>query len=693
MNYSSFFKVRILDVGLLWVYLRRAKEPYRRRICPRAALLIYTRMIKAVLLIGGKRYDVTDHLKNWEDVEISAKRKDLGGVVRSFSNKFEFVKGAYDLLEAEYLSNYTKASAILVIGVLNDSWGYNEKFRCKLDFSTYQSDGYTISINAIDDSVASIINANKSQVYDIPVSELKEDTLYYDRIKLLNKSAMYITPNFENELMPDYDRFMALRLQSWETLLPLAYGEISTPVKGVMEVYDVGMDIPYDNAGNTGYFALCLVDRIEINLRIRMVVDLMTTKVTSLHIRHMSADNKLKSDKAILLSKDGSSAGVTFVDESLSYAMRDGDRLIAYILCVPSIGEDIDEIIKISRDYDFYIDYSARNKPVNIDAFSPKKILSSLLSRMGVSLSGDIVSGSMPIPWMMAAESVRGIKDAKVHTSFSKFCDFAKALMGYDYEILDNSVRFRHMNDFFVNETKELDHVSNMELSVDESLIYSGVEIGFDKQDYDEINGRDEFHFKSSFSTGLDIKDNILSLISPYRADCYGLEFLANERDEESKDTDSDNDIFIAHARKDGDRLVLVREANGGGIYAVTGVLFPDTIFNASYSPRNMLLVNKERLGICTDYLSFTASNGNSSISIGGVSETLPVSLPVSDRRIRIDKVSVETPGLSPFPGNYRGRLSFSYAGRSYEGWVSEITEKIGKYQTASYSLILSKIT
>lgn len=650
-------------------------------------------MIKAVLLIGGKRYDVTEHLKNWEDVEISAKRKDIGGVVRSFSNKFEFVKGAYDLLEAEYLSNYTKASAILVIGVLNDSWGYNEKFRCKLDFSTYQSDGYTISINAIDDSVASIINANKSQVYDIPVSELKEDTLYYDRIKLLNKSTMYITPNFENELMPDYDRFMALRLQSRETLLPLAYGEISTPVKGVMEVYDVGMDIPYDNAGKTGYFALCLVDKIEINLRIRMVVDLLTTAVTSLHIRHMSADNKLKSDKAILLSKDGSSAGVTSVDESLSYAMRDGDRLIAYILCVTSIGEDIDEIIKISRDYDFYIDYSARNKPVNIDAFSPKKLLSSLLSRMGVSLSGDIVSGSMPIPWMMAAESVRGIKDAKVHTSFSKFCDFAKALLGYDYEILDNSVRFRHMNDFFVNETKELDHVSNMELSVDESLIYSGVEIGFDKQDYDEINGRDEFHFKSSFSTGLDIKDNILSLISPYRADCYGLEFLANERDEESKDTDSDNDIFIVHARKDGDRLVLVREENGGAIYAVTGVLFSDTIFNASYSPRNMLLVNKERLGICTDYLSFTASDENSSISIGGVSETLPISLPVNDRRIRIDKVSLETPGLSPFPGNYRGKLSFSYAGRSYEGWVGEITEKIGKYQTASYSLILSKIS
>lgn len=644
-------------------------------------------MIKAVLLIGGKRYDVTDHLKNWEDVEISAKRKDLGGVVRSFSNKFEFVKGAYDLLEAEYLSNYTKASAILVIGVLNDSWGYNEKFRCKLDFSTYQSDGYTISINAIDDSVASIINANKSQVYDIPVSELKEDTLYYDRMNLNNRVEFGVNPNDPKNEQTDPDIYPIEYTGNY--LFPLIYMDTNFPVKNKIEVFDNDGYVENSNDVTPLIKAISdikIVFRLDFKIRqvevgvdqqaiypelLLWLFDKNGVRQTSTKIGYFDGDNDIH------------------IDYQYTVLMRPGDYISLFIdsKTLQTLHAKVFDVKEIS------VSYIGRNKPVNIDVFSPKKLLSSLLSRMGVSLSGDIVSGSMPIPWMMAAESVRGIKDAKVHTSFSKFCDFAKALLGYDYEILDNSVRFRHMNDFFVNETKELDHVSNMELSVDESLIYSGVEIGFDKQDYDEINGRDEFHFKSSFSTGLDIKDNILSLISPYRADCYGLEFLANERDEESKDTDSDNDIFIVHARKDGDRLVLVREENGGAIYAVTGVLFPDTIFNASYSPRNMLLVNKERLGICTDYLSFTASDGNSSISIGGVSETLPIPLPVNDRRIRIDKVSLETPGLSPFPGNYRGKLSFSYAGRSYEGWVSEITEKIGKYQTASYSLILSKIT
>lgn len=644
-------------------------------------------MIKAVLLIGGKRYDVTDHLKNWEDVEISAKRKDLGGVVRSFSNKFEFVKGAYDLLEAEYLSNYTKASAILVIGVLNDSWGYNEKFRCKLDFSTYQSDGYTISINAIDDSVASIINANKSQVYDIPVSELKEDTLYYDRMNLNNRVEFGVNPNDPKNEQTDPDIYPIEYTGNY--LFPLIYMDTNFPVKNKIEVFDNDGYVENSNDVTPLIKAISdikIVFRLDFKIRqvevgvdqqaiypelLLWLFDKNGVRQTSTKIGYFDGDNDIH------------------IDYQYTVLMRPGDYISLFIdsKTLQTLHAKVFDVKEIS------VSYIGRNKPVNIDVFSPKKLLSSLLSRMGVSLSGDIVSGSMPIPWMMAAESVRGIKDAKVHTSFSKFCDFAKALLGYDYEILDNSVRFRHMNDFFVNETKELDHVSNMELSVDESLIYSGVDIGFDKQEYDEINGRDEFHFKSSFSTGLDIKDNILSLISPYRADCYGLEFLANERDEESKDTDSDNDIFIVHARKDGDRLVLVREENGGAIYAVTGVLFSDTIFNASYSPRNMLLVNKERLGICTDYLSFTASDGNSSISIGGVSETLPISLPVNDRRIRIDKVSLETPGLSPFPGNYRGKLSFSYAGRSYEGWVSEITEKIGKPQTTTSSLILSKIT
>ena len=47
-------------------------------------------------------YDATNELVNWDDVEMSFKRGDYDGVVRSFSTKFEFANGAYSLLLKEY---------------------------------------------------------------------------------------------------------------------------------------------------------------------------------------------------------------------------------------------------------------------------------------------------------------------------------------------------------------------------------------------------------------------------------------------------------------------------------------------------------------------------------------------------------------------------------------------------------------
>lgn len=69
------------------------------------------------LLVGGNVHDVTNDLVNWDDVEMSFKRNDYDGVVRSFSTKFEFSGGAYSLLLREYQSNYLKSSATIVFYV------------------------------------------------------------------------------------------------------------------------------------------------------------------------------------------------------------------------------------------------------------------------------------------------------------------------------------------------------------------------------------------------------------------------------------------------------------------------------------------------------------------------------------------------------------------------------------------------
>ena len=94
-----------------------------RRVTPVSYthLDVYKRQ-RVQLLIGGKKYEATNDLVNWEDVEISIKRKEFGGVYRTFGDSFEFAGDSYMLLEDEFLTNYLNASAVIVIGVLNNSW-------------------------------------------------------------------------------------------------------------------------------------------------------------------------------------------------------------------------------------------------------------------------------------------------------------------------------------------------------------------------------------------------------------------------------------------------------------------------------------------------------------------------------------------------------------------------------------------
>ena len=649
-------------------------------------------MIKALLLVGGKRYDVTDDLKNWDETEISAKRKDFGGVVRSFGNKFEFVKDAYTLLENEYLTNYTKASAVIIIGVLNNEWTYNEKFRCQLDFSTYQSDGTTLTMNAIDDSIAAVISANKSQVYDIPVEELKSQELYYDRMELKNSVEYYLNP--DSDKIEEEENIGIINDSSIRISLPIGYGTVNFPIKNIIETGDQYGIWEASNSRGEGKFFVRAYNSSTININLsffsKAEFRLESNNVWVIQlIKWIGSNDEIIYQERLGLNEWKEISYLNNIDlkagEELSLTIVRGSTV------PPGEGQDNDNAdIKIKKFY-LSVNYTGKDKPVKIDAFTPQKLLTSILHKMGLTnVTGVIEEGSIAIPWMLAAESIRGFKTAKVHTSFNKFTDFARAVLGYDYQIEENRVVFKHLSKFYDSkQVKELEYVNGLDLSINESLIYSGVDVGYDKKDYDEINGRDEFHFTNSFSTGLSINDNVLKLISPYRADCYGIEFLANKRDEETKDDSSDNDLFIVNARLHVSNSFLILDRLWG---RPTGVLFPDSVFNIAYSPRRMLLANKMYIGACTNRLTYTASNGNADVVLNGISEKESIDITDQERLFRIETIKVETIGLSPFPGNYHGIVTFNYAGRNYEGYVTDINEMLGKSQTTSYSFICRKI-
>ena len=137
-------------------------------------------------------------------------------------------------------------------------------------------------------------------------------------------------------------------------------------------------------------------------------------------------------------------------------------------------------------------------------------------------------------------------------------------------------VVFKHRDEVFGSTNlKTIHSISEPEYSVDSSRIYSEIEIGYEKQDYDlGNNGNDEFNFSTTYTTGVTLNNSKLSLISPYRADCYGFEELIGKRGEETSSSDSDKQVFAVKCINNGGKYIVDRTIMVEGAYT-------NSVFNA----------------------------------------------------------------------------------------------------------------
>ena len=337
------------------------------------------------------------------------------------------------------------------------------------------------------------------------------------------------------------------------------------------------------------------------------------------------------------------------------------------------------------------INFSAQDAPVNIDCIRPSVLLTRLLRTItgDNSVIGEITSTTdarLDKTVIAPAESIRGIPNAKIYTSYTKFANWMSSVFGFVPVIGDNKVTFVHRDALFQDKlVKDLkDDTVDLNYNVSSSMIYSRLKVGYDKQDYDSVNGRDEFHFTNEYTTGITLTENAKELISPYRADAYGIEFLAAKRGEDTTDNDSDSDIFFVGAALEGGKYKLVRSG-----YTISGVISPSTMFNAMYSQRYMIEANARYLAAFAEQLSFTSSDGNSDVEINGVRETNDIAL--DNRLFTVGELSVET-GDQGTPSDLSGYIRIEKNGNVYKGFVKSVSYNHGKAKPVKYSLIVKSV-
>jgi hypothetical protein len=305
---------------------------------------------------------------------------------------------------------------------------------------------------------------------------------------------------------------------------------------------------------------------------------------------------------------------------------------------------------------------------------------------MNNSLSGVIVpSGEKRLDnaMILAAESIRKLPNAIIYSSFDNFAKWMSAVFGYVYDISGNVVTFRPREDYFGKEVvKVIDNYNGYQMNVNSSLIYSQVSVGYNKQDYDSVNGKDEFRFTNYYNTGVTMTDGKLELISPYRADAYGIEFLAQKIGEDTTDNESDNGIFFVCVNEESGKYVLDRAD------IMTGVISPTTMFNAMYSPVSMIEANKAFLGGFISGLSYASSDGNSAVTINGKAGNGDISL--NDGLFSVNEIEIETSDID-LPEDMTGLVQFEHQGEIKYGYYKSSDFHYTKTKSAKITLIEKK--
>lgn len=257
---------------------------------------------------------------------------------------------------------------------------------------------------------------------------------------------------------------------------------------------------------------------------------------------------------------------------------------------------------------------------------------------------------------------------------------------------------------FAGTKTVRLPNIRELNFSINSGIAYSSLTIGYDKQEYEAECGRDEWNFSAQYTTGVDKFEKKLSLISKYRADCYGFEFLSQERSKDTTDNKSDNTVFFAYcaikveeeeadgSRGDDDTEItqsspLKIDRSGS---TISGALSAD-VFNGEYAPYLCAKANAAYIAAakCPMTLKFASFDGNTEVSIDGIKGNADLQL--NEQLFTLGEVQFSSADVDT-KLDVNALYEVHSNGITYRGFLKEVSYKYAKAETVKYKLIVKEI-
>jgi len=150
---------------------------------------------------------------------------------------------------------------------------------------------------------------------------------------------------------------------------------------------------------------------------------------------------------------------------------------------------------------------------------------------------------------LLPGDSIRGIKDSKIYTSFRSFFETFSALFFMALRVVNGSL-FMELADEVYKKGDEnfidIGEIIEMETSPASDYMGNEVVVGSPRKDYRHQSGRLEFNSENSFSLQFSNVKGKISWVTKYRTDGYGAIFLMLDyRGLSTRDNSGDKEVFV----------------------------------------------------------------------------------------------------------------------------------------------------
>lgn len=337
----------------------------------------------------------------------------------------------------------------------------------------------------------------------------------------------------------------------------------------------------------------------------------------------------------------------------------------------------------------------------------------------------------------VSGDSVRNLPNSLIKLSFKDHFNFINDFQGCALmytESTNIAALELKARVYDANSIGDLGEVTDLEVTPWTDEMFTTLKVGYRKQTYDEVNGKDEFNDEVTFLSPCVRARGNKDYVSPIRTDMYGVELhRLNLSGKELTDADQDNDVWCLHIEtasagtvplgEDGygeDYFELFRttiDETGAGVnanyWSIQNIYSPETAFNITFSPKRCiernaawyaaLLHNLDAENLIFQSGNKTNSDNQKMVTISGVALT------TVDEQLNIPISSLGTPMFKPvkmkckiinpididtiIAANPYGYFDFTWNGNTYKGHIIRAVDNGGQYQGQDIEMMATNTT